>query len=134
MNKQVKKGNGKNPPTFLIWGREYTLAKLIYFAERALKKRFGVCNLSIIERAHLRHSVLRVAESIENTWKMYEAGKISLEQIPSFEEEAAWLWLNELYGVEPTFIKANLDRYGVSAPDPGFYKWLWLKREQSHLP
>lgn len=114
-------------------GRDYTLAELIRFAERYIEDHFGVTDLTMIERAYLRHCVIKCAPSIEHAWTMYDLGQVSGRQVPSIGGEPAWLWLIELYGVDASYIQAEFDRAG-GVVSPEFYRCLQLQRQRSHLP
>lgn len=57
---------------FLIIGRGrffFTLPELIEHTSIVLREKYGVVDLTIIERAILRRCVERVAENVEKQWK-----------------------------------------------------------------
>lgn len=124
---------GEHLPTYRIADCSKTLPDLIRWAQIRLEDLFGVTNLSLIERAHLRHCVIRCAKSIELHWAMWEQRKVLRRtNIASVSTEAAFLWMHEVYGIDAPYCLADFEHTGGCASRL-LSEWLRLERARSHL-
>lgn len=69
------------------------------WAADKLKITLGVDNLSTIEGVYLRNAVERLMPKIKEEKILAREGKMSSLNITEFEDEAAALWLYDMYGI-----------------------------------
>lgn len=73
----------------------------IEWAQRQLEKNLGIEKLSTIEGVALRNIVEELIPKYIEDKKLICEGKMSIMNLAEIEEEAAALWLNNEYGVNP---------------------------------
>ena len=117
--------------TSIVSTEKRSLAKCIEFAEIGLRNIFGVKDLSIIERFHLKLCVTSVAESIDMQLQDHDKGNLHSATIPSLFIECAWLWVHRCYGVDIPTIDEMTKSAGCARPE--FCAWLQLERVRAHL-
>lgn len=116
--------------TFCIRGISKTLPQLVRDALDALERYFGICDLSTIEAVHLRNIVEQCATDISESWVLYRKGEYSGD-IPSVAQEAAWIWLNRVYGID--FSTLYTETFFLGCCSKEFYFWINRTRAESHL-
>lgn len=73
----------------------------------------------------------KVAESIDMQLEEFQKGKIRYRgTIPDLQDESAWLWVHECYGVDFPTIRLVTENHGHATWE--FCKWLELQRLKSH--
>lgn len=85
--------------TFVIGYRTRSIAQLLRIASGALEVQFGVRDLSVIEKVHLRNVVVQCATQVSEAWVLYEKGELRSSSIPNVGTESAWTWLHQVYGI-----------------------------------
>lgn len=70
------------------------------WAEDRLNRVYGVNNLSTSEGVHLRSIIERILPKIKEEKDLIEKGEMSIINGTEVEEEAAEMWLYELYGLK----------------------------------
>lgn len=106
---------------------EEPLSKFVFGTREYLREKLDVTDLSLIEGAYLRKCVERGLEAQAEEFERENGEMLNIYK------EAAYLWLNELYGIDFGYCDEIFIFGGVRFRNE-FSQWLKIQRERSGMP
>ncbi len=107
-----------------------SLSQLIEMTEVRLRTIYGVRNLSIIERWHLKRCCERIGSLLQAQWRQVNYNDRYLSRIPTPYDEAAWMWVEEATKISSDVLKQVIYRRGCL--DRALYQWVLIDRIRAH--
>ena len=102
------------PYQFVLFARgkvSMTLAQLIIETESFVAHQYGIRNLSIIERMHLKKCCERIGQLVSAQWKQCKFNPKMFSSIPDPRHEAAWAFIETIGDLSSDVMKDAVKKY-----------------------
>lgn len=108
-----------------------TLAELISETKVFVSRNYGIRNLSLIEKWHLKECCQRTGELIAVQWRQFGYSDAGLEVIPDPRAEAAWEFVEKIGDLDSQVMRDAQGFFHVASP---YNKIVQIRRIRAHHP